>query len=757
MSSKQRSIKDHFRPLKSNELAEIEPNLYPHFQSKAVANKTNKTNKTNKRKPKPWLLPEATKIRPPQTVAAGAIAPNSQAMKSIFAATEIIQNGSRTKEATQTLDSIIATYTTQFYLNQKRRREQNQPSSQPRQSQPINCSQPLSMEEIEHKMNAYHSIDWKQDRCCRVLFGRIPDIRMADNRRIMWRDKYRPDTVEGLLGYFPDYEYLRDWLNQLKIKSPTVLPETAVKKIKKSARKDDKEAIYNLMLFVGGHGLGKTAAVYTAAKEAGYSVFEINSSARRSGRDVTDSVGEMTESHLVRFCSNTNKRKPPREIIILRDTVKPKKPKTIDIAQHFKKMLIMQSSNGQVQDPAVEPTLPAAETDPPLLPLPSPPQKNTLEAFFKKAKEKQDLRLEEIANQPKQSLLLFEEVDILFEEDKGFWPAIIELCQKSKRPIIMTCNDETKVPFDFLNIQSTVYFEKAMTQEDQARFIQYVQLICYAENYSIPKREISYLCELCEYDTRKIIDMLQFWLNETSTDRNGHLVYRCLFAHIMGFSNSLFARDYMQLMDGLKGSSSKTIEICTRYYHEYMLEQEDAQQEQEVMRIQDLTQAIENACFADAWIGLNNKHRHQLYDIDQYKSLHDGYHGNDTRMICKNAADLDHWELGEIMDNSITVMNIATIIKRKGWRNQLSYWENLCYTRQLYSVDCLIACKHIIQQQNNPELIMSQYMPYIRSLAMYDQGVAGKGRTARTRKRQRYLQLSDESRDIINWQQHTTM
>lgn len=148
-----------------------------------------------------------------------------------------------------------------------------------------------------------------------------------------------------------------------------------------------------------------------------------------------------------------------------------------------------------------------------------------------------------------------------------------------------------------------------------------------------------------------------------------------------------------------------------------------------------------------------------MYDIDQYNAHQDGYQGNDTRMIYKNATDLDHWELGEIMDNSITVMNLATINKNNSWRNHLSawssHWEYLCNARKLYSDDCLITCKHILSQKEQRfDLILSEYMPIIRSLSQYDQGLAGKGRTVRTRKKLRYLQLSDESRDALNWQ-HT--
>lgn len=40
---------------------------------------------------------------------------------------------------------------------------------------------------------------------------------------------------------------------------------------------------------------------------------------------------------------------------------------------------------------------------------------------------------------PRQSLILLDEVDVLFDEDIGFWPAVIELIGESRRPVVLTC------------------------------------------------------------------------------------------------------------------------------------------------------------------------------------------------------------------------------------------------------------------------------------------------------------------------------
>lgn len=44
------------------------------------------------------------------------------------------------------------------------------------------------------------------------------------------------------------------------------------------------------------------------------------------------------------------------------------------------------------------------------------------------------------STKPRQSVILIEEVDLLYDEDKGFWAAVVELVAESKRPVILTCN-----------------------------------------------------------------------------------------------------------------------------------------------------------------------------------------------------------------------------------------------------------------------------------------------------------------------------
>lgn len=254
------------------------------------------------------------------------------------------------------------------------------------------------------------------------------------NQQKSWIDTYRPKSVNGLLGDRYNYVYLKDWLHQMKI-APMSAPKPngevvkkrkSIKKkkvvdgldelldndededfmpVKKSAKQVKNESIKsNIVLLAGDCGVGKTTLVYTAAEQLGYEVFEINPGSRRSGKDIMSMVGEMTKSHLVTFASQ--KVEEPAL----------KKPKKRILNPCLSSKAVSKEENGLMKN------------------------------FLRTKSQPPPIKRQQ-SSEPKQSLILLEEVDILFEDDKAFWTSVIELSQKSKRPIIMTCNGMFKVNY----------------------------------------------------------------------------------------------------------------------------------------------------------------------------------------------------------------------------------------------------------------------------------------------------------------------
>jgi len=130
----------------------------------------------------------------------------------------------------------------------------------------------------------------------------------------------------------------------------------------KPKRKKIYSAYENVVILVGGHGVGKSSAVYAVAEEMGYQVFEIARGMKRGGRDIFEAVGEVGQSELVT------------------------KHRTMN---------------------------------------PAPDVSPVEDAGGKKGRK---------------GLICFEEVDVLYEEDKSFWSGVNNLVEKSRRPVILTCN-----------------------------------------------------------------------------------------------------------------------------------------------------------------------------------------------------------------------------------------------------------------------------------------------------------------------------
>ena len=157
----------------------------------------------------------------------------------------------------------------------------------------------------------------------------------------------------------------------------------------------DLGQLHNTILLSGPHGTGKTASVYACAEELGWDVFEVYPGiGRRNGANVDNLVGEVGKNHLV------NQNRLSGEVL---------------------KSFLKHKGNPEVTDTELSSS-----------PVYSP-RKKASPTVGSETTTKDRMR---------QSLILLEEVDILFKEDTNFWTTVTRIIKECKRPVICTCNGE---------------------------------------------------------------------------------------------------------------------------------------------------------------------------------------------------------------------------------------------------------------------------------------------------------------------------
>ncbi|RKU46917.1 hypothetical protein DL546_003320 [Coniochaeta pulveracea] len=395
----------------------------------------------------------------------------------------------------------------------------------------------------------------------------------SECENISWAQKYAPINADEVIQPGREAFYLRDWLQALVVQSVDTgavagdvdksgKGKEKVKKAKKRKKLDDfivssdeegnamdevsdgefdctpsgkfgvlkktiiragdakRKRLTNTVVISGPHGCGKTAAVYAVAKELDFEVFEINSSSRRSGKDVDDKIGDMLTQHHV---SHQNAR-PKQKINDKAEGVEVETCASEDeVAKEVKsgKQKTMQSFFMK-KTPAVsvQPAQPAklgkpAKPAKPAKPPSAAPTDVTEPAIT--TSKATALAKPEPSKGQKQSLILLDEVDILYDEDKQFWQRVIELIVKSKRPFVMTCNDETLVPLHSLNLHGIFRFSPPPADLAVDRLL----LVAANEGHALRRGAVEALYESRHYDLRAATMDLNYWCQIGVGDRRG--------------------------------------------------------------------------------------------------------------------------------------------------------------------------------------------------------------------------------------------
>ncbi|XP_034395396.1 ATPase family AAA domain-containing protein 5 isoform X2 [Cyclopterus lumpus] len=353
---------------------------------------------------------------------------------------------------------------------------------------------------------------------------------------VLWTDKYQPQHSSDIIGNTASVRRLHSWLKEWKLRADR--EERKKQKDKKQEEdsdwdcgeedsQDGEDMLCNTMLITGPTGIGKTAAVYACAQELGFKVFEVNASSQRSGRLILSQLKEATQSHQV-DSQGVNAHKPTyfnsygtsSSAGILKLGSSPKK---------------VNSPRRVVSSPRKRPQSPRGAKRGGLAPTSlanffktghptkeTPNKKNEQTVASKKVikanecdnkkkdpksaptpKEKNN---EEQSKKTATSLILFEEVDVIFDDDSGFLAAIKTFMTTTKRPVILTTSDPSFSTMFDGNFEEILF--KRPSVLDVGSFL---QLLCLTEDTRTDREDIGSLLRLNGCDIRQSLLQLQFW------------------------------------------------------------------------------------------------------------------------------------------------------------------------------------------------------------------------------------------------------
>lgn len=158
---------------------------------------------------------------------------------------------------------------------------------------------------------------------------------------------------------------------------------------------DFRGRLANAILLIGPPGTGKSAAVHAVTTELGWDVFEVYPGiAKRTAGNLFSLVGDVGKNHMV---------------------VKSKDEPPVKGGKNFFGAHATRTSPQKLKS------------------FGSQEQPIDLENH-----EEEEVLGEE--SRFRQSVILLDEVDLLFDEENTFWGAVRSLIAESRRPVILTCN-----------------------------------------------------------------------------------------------------------------------------------------------------------------------------------------------------------------------------------------------------------------------------------------------------------------------------
>ncbi|XP_052071004.1 ATPase family AAA domain-containing protein 5-like isoform X2 [Mytilus californianus] len=374
----------------------------------------------------------------------------------------------------------------------------------------------------------------------------IEETSSGDNKQeiaivVPWTDKYQPTHSSEIVGNSNNVKKLKTWLIEWKHKV-----DKEAKKMKKLAMKESKnrtkekeddwwadddsdfnvdsegseeeeDKLCNTVMLMGPTGIGKSTTVYALAQEIGFKVFEVNASSIRNGKRILTQLQEATQSH--RVSHNKHGDAGPASIFTQGNKPSPRKKPEKNVPTSFANFFNKTTNSIQVEIEKSKKSNDSKNRRKRKRDLEESDAEKTPKK--KKGKDEKGVKFDGLIpttsnqtaatnqglNLSSTSLILFEDVDVVFEEDKGFWSAIQTFMNSTKIPIVLTTNDVT-LSSKFEGRYEQFLFKTPSMKQTTV----YLQLICLAESIRTNSEEIMTLVKVLSGDIRRCLLALQYWI-----------------------------------------------------------------------------------------------------------------------------------------------------------------------------------------------------------------------------------------------------